>query len=358
MKDNSFYLPILKWKTGEKGALKKLSVELKQIVIPLVEFVKKEKIVKAEDNKTVYIPIPDSDVFRDDLQSIRESFSDMTLFVDTKLLTDVDRENAVVNICQKVTLFDNKLYPVVYLSELENVFSQETKDLLNKKGYCLRVSGNELKRLDSLMLEVSKKQKIHLVFDFGVTDKTIETFVPFIRKCKYIKHWKSITLASGAAPKYLTEFDSGAIGKLKRLDWLAWNKIVDNLNGFVSVNYGDFVTRFPIFENIHNPNTSFSFRYTGDENWFIFRGFSKKSKHYKGYIQYRAHAVNLVDNKKYQFSGESFSNGDTYVKSKAKLVDDITGNPLNKKCGNATTWLQAGINHHICKVVDQLINEL
>lgn len=344
MKNGSFYLPILKWKAGEKKALKELNVDIKTKVIPLAELVPKE------DKE-------DLDIFSNEIQFIKENFSDMAIFVDTKLLTDLDRENAVVTICQKVNLFEDKVRPAVYLSELENKFSQETKDLLKEKGFCLRVFRSELKQLRKLEISSSEKQKIHLVIDFEVLDENINTVVPLLSESNFCEQWESISLASGAFPKDLMAFSADKVESQSRGDWLAWKAITKQLNGLnIYVNYGDYTIRHPIFKELSIPNTSCSFRYTGDKNWFIFRGFSRKSKHYKGFIQYRAHAVNLVENDQYQFSGEDFSSGDLYIKSKAQLVDD-EGKPLDKKCGNSTTWLQAGVNHHICKVVDQLNNQ-
>lgn len=357
MKNGSFYLPILKWKAGEKGALKRLSTDLKEQVIPLVEFVKKEKQVKTEGKKIAYIPIPDTDVFRDDLQHIKENFSDMSIFVDTSLLTDLDRETATVAICQKINLFEDNARPVVYISELENEFSQETKDLLKEEGFCLRVLGYELEELKNLNISSSEKQKIHLVIDFGVTDTSVESVAPVLLGGNLCKHWKSISLASGAFPRDLSSFSVDTVGRQSRTDWLAWKQVKKQLNGLISlINYGDYTVRHPIFENLRTPNTSCSFRYTGDDEWFVFRGLSRKAKNSPGNIQYRAHAVTIVEDEQYQYSGEDFSDGDLYIKSKAQLVDD-EGKPLDKKCGNSTTWLQAGVSHHICKVVDQLNNQ-
>lgn len=357
MKNSSFYLPILKWKAGEKGALKELSANLKEQVIPLVELVKKEKQVITEGKKIAYIPIPDADVFRDDLQYVKENFSDMIIFVDTRLLTDLDRETAVVAICQKINLFEDKVRPVVYISELENEFSQETKELLNEKGFCLRVLGSDLDNLKSLDIDSSQRQKIHLVIDFGVTDESIDSVIPVLCEEDLCNHWKSISLASGAFPRDLSSFSVDTVGSQSRTDWLVWNKIKKQLNGLSSsINYGDYTIRHPVFKNLRTPNTSCSFRYTGDDKWFVFRGLSRKAKNFPGNRQYRAHAVTIVEDDQYQYSGASFSSGDMYIKSKAQLVDD-EGNPLNKECGNSTTWLQAGVNHHICKVVDQLNNQ-
>lgn len=353
MKNNLFYLPILKYKTGEIRALQQLSSEIKKQVIPLVEFVKKEKQY-TQGKKITYIPKPDAGIFRDDLQDVREKFPDMTIFVDTKLLTDVDRNKAVTSICQKVNLFRDKVYPVVYISELKDEFNKETNKMLKERGFCLRILGTELDELKTLSLNSSDKQNIHLVIDFGITDKKVNDVVPILMQQGFCENWKSISLASGSFPKDLSDFSAGEVGSQPRLDWLAWNAVrkqLDSLN--YSLNYGDYTLRYPVFENLHNPNTSFSFRYTGDDKWFVFRGLSRKAKNFPGDIQYRAHAVTITENDQYQYSGENFSSGDTYIKSKAKLVDE-KGNKLNKKCGSSTTWLQAGINHHITKVVHQL----
>lgn len=353
MQKNIFYLPILKFKDGEKRALQKLDRKIKKKVVPLLELVKKERQRKGDDNKINYFPISDDEVLKKDLEYIKDKFSDMDVFIDTKILSDFNRESAIQEIYRQTSLFKSSVYPVVYLSELRN-FTECTKSLLFSKGFCLRVCKNEITDLEKLMFESKIKEAIHLLLDFDITDESITSIIPLIKNKTFTNNWKSITLASGSAPRYLTDFTAGKVGVHERSDWKAWNNIVSQLDTSFNLNYGDYATRYPIFENIHNPNTSFSFRYTGDDSWFIFRGFSKKSKHYMGYIQYRAHALNLIENEEFQFSGENFSDGDAYIKSKAKLIDEFTGKPLSKECGSPPTWLQAAINHHISKVVSQL----
>jgi hypothetical protein len=64
-----------------------------------------------------------------------------------------------------------------------------------------------------------------------------------------------------------------------------------------------------------------------------------------GFKQYPDWAILLSELP--QFCGEGYSDGDKYIKDMSLQ---------SAKTGDAATWLQAGINHHITFVVHQLAN--
>lgn len=354
MKD-IIYIPILKWKNGEQSALKELDEGSKRKIMPLVELVKKKKSLKQENNKTVYIPREDLEVLRTDLAVVREKFSDLRILLDTKMLTDISRSDAMLEVCSKTNLFENNIVPVLYISDSETDFYTEVLEYLKESGLCLRISVDELEKLSSYPFAFSSRDKTDLLIDMGITEDKSEKIIELLKNELVIEGWRSIALASGAFPRNVNKFTPEEVGRQKRSDWLLWNKVAKAVGDLV-INYGDYATRFPLYEDINTPNTSFSFRYTGNDVWYVFRGFSRiaKKSPKPPDIQYRAHAVTITGSQEFEFSGETFSKGDSYIKSKANLVDEVTNKIITKHCGSSTTWLQAGVNHHICKVLEQL----
>lgn len=108
--------------------------------------------------------------------------------------------------------------------------------------------------------------------------------------------------------------------------------------------YGDYTIQCPTYsEAPQYANTSASVRYTYENYWVIMRGEGLRNPGGPGYSQYPANAQLLCERE--EFCGSTFSSGDRYINDRAL-------NPA--KTGNASTWLQAGINHHITFVVRQI----
>lgn len=90
-------------------------------------------------------------------------------------------------------------------------------------------------------------------------------------------------------------------------------------------------------------NTSASIRYTAEEHWVIMRGAGLRNENGPGYAQYSANALLLQMRPEYR--GPAFCAGDQYI-------DDIVNG--RKNTGTPTTWLQAGMNHHLTLVASQI----
>ncbi len=154
-------------------------------------------------------------------------------------------------------------------------------------------------------------------------------------------------MISGAFPKDLSELQKNQQHKLERLDWLAWrNQITAKPILSRRPTYGDYTIQHPIYLRPSGfMNYSGSIRYTYYDYWVIMRGESVFNSEGPGFDQYPANALLLCDRP--EFSGTSFSCGDKYIEEMGAQI---------KKTGNATTWLQAGINHHLTLVVRQIAN--
>jgi hypothetical protein len=108
--------------------------------------------------------------------------------------------------------------------------------------------------------------------------------------------------------------------------------------------FGDYTIQYPFYEPPPDRCTfSASIRYTSDDYWLIMRGENVFNEDGPGFSQWPAEAQVLCGHE--EFCGSNFSAGDMYINERASNPDQT---------GSAKTWLQAGINHHIEKVVSQL----
>ena len=96
--------------------------------------------------------------------------------------------------------------------------------------------------------------------------------------------------------------------------------------------------------SVPGANTSASIRYTNDQKWEIMRGEGLRNQKGAGHKQYPAHAQLMI--KESFFKGADYSFGDAYIAERAS--------PDNENSGSPTTWITAGINHHLTLVARQI----
>jgi hypothetical protein len=223
---------------------------------------------------------------------------------------------------------------------------------------CLRLEAKDLQRTslsndaDALLGYFNlAPEEVDLLIDW----KTLQGFGPdFTALCNHLPHlprWRTFTFASGAFPMNLTGFSVGR-HEQKRWDWITWRDQVAKPSSHLRIpTYGDYTIQHPIYI-VHEPGTilnpSASIRYTCEDYWIIMRGEGLYHKGSPGHEQYPANAYLLSEQE--EFCGADFSFGDAYIKERSlELAKEKVEKP-----GNPTTWLEAGVNHHIALVLQQI----
>lgn len=156
--------------------------------------------------------------------------------------------------------------------------------------------------------------------------------------------WRSVSLASSAAPQHLGQFVVGQTN-VPRLDWQLWNAIAPGLQ--IQLDYGDYGTLHP---DLTEPpwfaaiRSSISVRYTTDDYWIILKGYpiSGRTGQPMG-TQFRGHAQTLTAAP--QFGGLANCWGDGRIQ---QIMSRATGP------GNKPNWVQISMNRHLCLVANRL----
>lgn len=134
---------------------------------------------------------------------------------------------------------------------------------------------------------------------------------------------------------------------ISRTDWSQWKSYQESVTGGVRrASYSDYTIQHPIYKELKfPPNYSASLRYTIENQWIVMRGQGVRTKGSSGHAQYPALASLLCERP--EFCGGGFSYGDRYIYSQGQNI-------LNPNPGNAKTWIEAGLNHHMTYVVAQV----
>ena len=369
MFDHKHYVPILRWKAAEKGALEKLWIEHKGVITPLIEFImhQPDRPKKGEKEKTPKELLSESiEIFREKLPDISTQvlnyWGQSAIFIDVQLLDSSVRADSlekILRLGEKLNLFMIpviNIIPVVGFESDKNTrqvainFSKE-----NKHGLCIRISNSDFKE-STLVSDIEKfieENKLEigstdLLIDFKIVNEKTD-YKELVNKINTIPHldkWRTFIVATGAFPKDLSHLEKHKDHHIPRTDLIFWKNFIKDLKRPPS--FSDYTIQHPIYEEpTGNSNPSASIRYALEDNWLIMRGEGLRNPKGAGFKQYPAQAQLLANQE--TFKGADFSFGDGYIAEKAKDIK-------TKQTGNPKTWLEAGINHHLTLVANQVAN--
>ena len=359
MFNSKHYVPILKWKRAEQGALKALEEDHKKYITPVIQLVMpkcklKEKLTDIIARfKELVSEIPSKVV---EVWGVDPVFVDVSLLFTTRL-----KAESLKIISQKGSKLGGTFIPVIHLNddeEIKNTVYSLVQE--NKRGLCLRLICSDLSDPNKLKQDIAKllsssrlKEKdIDLLVDIKETDKNGDKYVKYLNLTRNISNlasWRTFIFAAGSFPKDLSECKLDEENLLPRIDWRSWKEHLSNSKPQRKPAFADYTIQHPIYKEDTQffPPTS-SIKYTLENEWLIMKG--KKQK----FELYLASAAALVTDKR--FYGGNFSDGDKYISEKAKHFLIYIKDPAIKGTGSTETWLKAGINHHLTLVADQIAN--
>lgn len=352
------YVPILKGKPAEFGALQNLDSDIREGLTPLVDL----------------MPIPwdyDNDGPQKTLdEHIKDVGSkvatcwgtDRLAFVDVSLLADSgptsEGSHPLTEVFKQGRAAGAKLVPVTGLSR-DGSYQEAVKAAAveDGRGICIRLtiedfkSAEETKRsLDDLMGIVgTSPSQTDMVVDLGdiqpgQVNTSMLAALTVLKNLPFLSAWRSLTLAGTSFPKNLSGVKAG-MSTIPRHEWALWQKVLLQSGVLPRVpSFGDYGVSSQEFvemdPRIMDPSANI--RYTIDSQWLIPKGGSLR-KSVEGFAQYRDLSRELV--RRPEFCGAAFSWGDRFI---SECAAGKAGT------GNATTWRQVGTSHHLTFVVRQI----
>jgi hypothetical protein len=342
------YIPFLKLKINELGALNKLEDELLENLIPFFDIAKPSKLnwenvekvindceVRLSkdwgEEKKFYIDsydIPDSIRIRGMhvYQYLLNKFLKFNFIPVVGINRNIDHNNSAFefiksNNIQKVAIrfniddfLDYKLIEEEFLNLLNLAEDNFRFDIIFDYRY--------LKNIDNLDFEINQLKK-------------------FLKELKRkIDIDNVIVTGSSVSANISDHLDTKQEQVIARLEWVVYNKIKNDIKdinliygdyGIISPNYSDSDFDVRLIQNVASPKLF----YTTLNEIHIFRGGAFKS-HPRGRYQYFDLAKKLV-NKNY-FRGQYYSYGDSFIFDKSKNI----GSPSSQ--GH---WYQMLNNSHM-----------
>lgn len=337
------YMPILKCKQGELGAIEELDPAVRQQVVPLFEVVPMPEA--ADDDQGTGL---DKHLASLPAKLAKSLGREMAAFIDVGSLDPDDALEGGTHPLQ--WLIESSAERGVQLMPVTGLGRGSAHDQAALKfadrGLLIRLTREDLfvssigDQVGRLIEELQVRPEVlHLLMDVGeVSSKDLDLLAfglrETIQRLRLVAEWRSLRMGTGAFPISLSEIQG--LGMLPRADWLLWCKLAAD-----GIGYADYGVQHP---QPRAGDSKFSgsanIRYTAASEWWIFRG---RDLRRHGFEQYYELCETLRSHPVYQ--GRGFSRGDQYIHDCA--CGDVS-------TGNGTTWRKVGTNHHIAMVVSQL----
>jgi hypothetical protein len=333
------YVPILRWKRGEKRGLKSLPESIVKDVYPLIAVTDETFSDQPETVRTEAISAPF--LFADE---VAKHWGARPFYFDASEVegNGVHPLLATANLCREAGA---TLIPATTLSaraSYEAAVLNVTQT--DKRGVALTVSLREFTSAalwvpswphapDQTDLIVDLEDRVATVADLG---SALE--IAF-RNLHRATEWRSITVAGTSMPGDFQEYEKGDVHLIERMEWTLWQQLI-SLSLPYRLDYGDYVTvaiapppagirwGFPI-----------NVRYTLPTQFLICRG-----------VRTRGEGAKDMDK---QLIGHA--NTIIRYKDRSRLhcwADDIIDKIASKseRPGNLEYWVQIAVNRHVTRV--------
>jgi hypothetical protein len=336
------YLPILKWKQGERIALRNLKGDQWDGVVPLIEL---QPITAAPNFPSLQaaLPIYLDKIAKDLAKALPEKTACAidTRYVSTGYPKQAQLLSAVSLRLGKLT--DRQILPVI-TSALVQSEAAQLERIAERFAECIvridvpSVDVTQVQPIIELVKDAFKKGAVHVVVDqFSLVGKDSKVMVtaikPYLDEAVACKS-SSVTIAGGSFPVNLIGFKQGTFD-VERVEWKVWKQIHKG-SAYADVRYSDYCVTNPALSPEMDPtqmNPSVAIRYAADGHWRLFKagGFKKGAPN-----QYMALCQLLISDEVY--TDPTYSYGD-------KCYADAARAKLGN--GNPSSWRRDATNHHL-----------
>lgn len=354
--NSDHYVPILRGKAAEYAALGETTDETKDLLTPLIELPP-----IAWDPDDGESDSPDRSIAKLANTVDRRWGSGRPFFLELGLIPS---EPAIAGGVHPVEyVFDDcrskelEAIPVTSPGR-DDAFQAAVGEAVkaDARGACIRLSGEDFDDVESAIEETDgllgrfgiERNDTDLVLDFGAVSveqvgPMVLAAVAVINSILHLDEWRTLIWAGTSFPS-VQNYRPRTINTADRGEWHIWQGIRSRGSLPRKPSFADYTING--VQSDYDVSAAFyqsspNLRYTADDNFVIWK--AKHPRH--GFDQFNEICKSAIQRTEFREAG--FSEGDAYI---ARCAEDKDGP------GNATKWRQAGVNHHLASVADQIAN--
>lgn len=335
------YVPFLKGKQGEIGALRDLGPDARRMVTPAIQ---------------VFPNRDDARLAREMRQLARAWAGESPVLLDTAWLDPgVTSRHPLLVASTAARAAGLDLVPVVRPGS-DAAYRSAARQLVarHRQGAALRLPpanwlpANVRPVLDELLQDVDLgPSDADLLLDAGAiaAGAALDLYRSLLDQIMpglpYLSEWRRVAILSGAFPADLSSVPRGQLERIPRSDWRLWSAF---RNFARPISFGDHAVAHPdTVEELRRPAAIPRYaqlRYSADADFVVCRAGDLNRL---GDGEMYSLCRRLVRAPEWQ--GRDFSAGDAWIDDRAQGFGNA---------GNYSTWRRVGTVHHITKVTTQL----
>jgi hypothetical protein len=348
------YVALLKWRRGERRALREASPEVRSRVVPVIEVTTR----RARERDTLLrTSLPHlAQYMAEDVGTNVPVWLDLAkIRAEHGVVVNGVNYPAVPYVYETLRLHNVFAIPVVRLGDSSTPV-QALSDVVREDGYgiCIRARPRTLvipsgTTYETLVHAAISRigvaiEQCDLLFDLEwLSEDTIiqpEEVAYLLDKFLAIGSWRNVIVAATSMPSSLGIIPEDSLGTIPRREWNLWRQLV-GLHVGRSVTFGDYgIQHSEAPEEAMAVNMKANIRYTLDTSTLIARGRSLRDE---GAMQYRQLCDEIFSHPDYR--RPEFSWGDSQIERCAAGHLEPENGPI---------WRAIGTSHHLGVVTDQL----
>jgi len=332
------YVPILRWKRGERVALKHLTPQARTRTTPLFLLGSEQFKVKAASKSHAAVPAPQ--VFVHDVLS---DWGTGTFYLDASSLpTQGTQPHPIAAIAAAARAQSARMIPVIHLGASHGYLNAVTAiKSIDNRGVCLRIDMQELFSVAHWLPQWPFPiGETDLIVDFGenvASAAAVGTALDgAFRALGTGGHWRSTTIAGTSMPPNFTGYTAGQ-HHIVRVEVQLWSRL-SALPLPYQLDYGDFAS---VTTGVTPANIAWGYpinvKYTLPTHFLIFRGVRTTGPSGVDMdVQLRAHAKGIAGCSPRHAIAGSWSD---------QTIDQIAVGKADPK--GLEHWVQLSVNRHI-----------
>jgi hypothetical protein len=335
------YIPLLKWKAGEKWGLKLVQEKMTKDVIPLITvadetFADRPETVRSE-------AVKGSVLFADDLT---KHWGARPFYLNASAIqTTTGDAHPLIDTAKQLRQQGARLTPAITLSAGETYEAAVIEVAsIDKSGVALIVNLDEFNSLEHWMPNwPHAPQQTDLIVDLADNVAAVSALGSVLqiafRNLHRATEWRTVTIAGTSMPETFSDYERDGVYLIERKEWRIWQQLIASSHPY-RLDYGDYATP-PIREEGVTIRAGYpiNVRYTLSNHFLIPRGVRTVGEGSKDQsAQLIAHAKTIVN---YAKRGRL----DCWADDE---IDKIAAQEISP--GNLTRWVTMGVNRHIARV--------
>lgn len=327
------YVPVLRWNQGEQNALLELRDEIKNGIIPLIEFTGKTNSVEKHWREREFYCYLMNFTHNNNLSKYQEIFEGF----NSDYMIPVIDESVSNRILRFVSRYKERIGVRLYINNLNNI-----NELLTR------------------YLEYFEVPNIDLIIDCKNIDcrtnidELSNNISTSLESLSFLEDYNSIIITSSSVSESIKVFPAFTEFELNRLEIGLFNNILENMREYdeeiiKNIIYSDYTIKNSFYKIIKSKHVSFyvNIKYTLEDCYLCVKGRLNTDNGLSGENIIAMCEIICNDER---FCGRDFSWGDKYIYDRREECNEINN------FGNSATWVKVGVNHHITYIVESLNN--